>query len=62
METSKIINTNIYFIELLAEEGKELYNEEMDLSTHRVTAPLGTDLSMWVERDKIIEENDNTGL
>lgn len=49
-----ITNNTEDFIEILSDEGKELYNEEMDLSTNRVTAPLGTDLSMWVERDKII--------
>ena len=43
-----IINTTD-FIELIAEEGFELYNANLDIKTNRVTAPLNTDLSDWVE-------------
>lgn len=48
-----IINITEYFIEILDEDGKELYNVELDISTHRVTFPLGTDYSKWIERDII---------
>ena len=41
------------FIELVADEGKELYNATLDIKTNRVTAPLNTDLSNWVEIDII---------
>ena len=51
-----IVNTTEHFIEILAEDGKELYNKEMDISTNRVTMPLGSDYSTWVEREIIIEE------
>ena len=57
-----IINTTEYFTEILSEEGKELYNEELDITTYRVTFPLGVDYSNWIERDIIIEENDDTGI
>ena len=43
-----IINTTD-FIELLADEGKQLYNANLDIKTNRVTASLNTDLSDWVE-------------
>jgi hypothetical protein len=51
------INNTEFFIELLADEGKELYNEELGSITDRVTAPLDTDLSKWLEREilEIIE-------
>ena len=52
-----ITNITEEFIEILSEEGKELYNEELDITTNRITAPLGADLSGWIERE-IIEEND----
>ena len=48
-----ITNITDYFIEILSEEGKELYNEELDVATNRITAPLGVDLSNWIERDII---------
>ena len=48
-----ITNITDYFIEILSEEGKELYNEELDISTNRITSPLGTDISSWIERDII---------
>ncbi len=51
------INITEEFIEILSEDGMELYNEELDITTNRITAPLGADLSGWIERD-IIEEND----
>lgn len=51
-----IVNTTEDFIEILSEEGKELYNEEIDIATHRVTFTLGSDYSSWIERDIIIEE------
>jgi hypothetical protein len=44
-----MITNTIDFIELLAEEGKELYNAKLDIKTNRVTAPLNADLSDWVE-------------
>ena len=50
------INITEFFVEWLADEGKELYNEELDAVTNRITAPLGTDLSKWIERD-IVDEN-----
>lgn len=50
-----ITNTNEYFIEIIAEEGKELFDGEH--VTNRVTAPLGTDLSNWIERDPVPVEN-----
>lgn len=43
-----ITNTTEFFVEIIAEEGKELFNGQE--STNRVTAPLGTDLSNWTER------------
>ena len=49
-----ITNITEDFIEILSEDGKELYNEELDISTHRVTFPLGTDYSKWIERDIIV--------
>ena len=48
-----ITNVTEYFIEILSEDGKELYNEELDVATNRITAPLGSDLSNWIERDII---------
>ena len=48
-----ITNVTEYFIDILSEEGKELYNEELDISTNRITVPNGTDLSNWIERDII---------
>ena len=47
------INYNEFFIEILPEYNKELYNEELDVATNRITAPLGVDLSNWIERDII---------
>ena len=44
-----MITNTIDFLELLAEEGKELYNAKLEIKTNRVTAPLNTDLSDWVE-------------
>ena len=52
-----ITNITDYFIEILSEEGKELYNEELDISTNRITTPFDTDLSGWIERDIILNEN-----
>lgn len=43
-----ITNTTEFFVEIIAEEGKELFNGEQ--TTNRVTAPLGSDLSDWIER------------
>jgi len=48
-----ITNTTDKFIELLSEEGKVFRNG--DSFTNRVTAPIGTDLSAWVEVDKSVE-------
>lgn len=50
------INITEFFVEWLADEGKELYNEELDIATNRITAPLGTDLSNWKERDILTTE------
>ena len=44
-----MITNTTDFIELLADEGKQLYNANLDIKTNRVTAPLNTDLSDWVE-------------
>lgn len=44
------------FIELFAEEGKELFNG--DVACKRVTAPLDDDITMWVERDIMLVEID----
>ena len=44
-----MITNTIDFLELLAEEGKERYNAKLEIKTNRVTAPLNTDLSDWVE-------------
>ena len=52
-----ITNITEEFIEILSEDGMELYNEELDITTNRITTPLDTDLSGWVERD--IEVIDN---
>ena len=49
-----ITNVTEYFIEILSEDGKELYNEELDVATNRITTPLSSDLSNWIERDIII--------
>ena len=57
-----IVNTNEYFIDIFAEEGKELYNEALDITSNRVSVPLNSDYSNWIERDIIIEENDDTGI
>ena len=57
-----ITNITDYFIEILSEEGKELYNEELDISTNRITVPNGTDLSNWIERDIILNDNYNTNI
>lgn len=51
-----ITNITEHFIELLAEDGMELYNQELDISTNRVTFPLGSDISEWIERN-IIDES-----
>jgi hypothetical protein len=48
------------FIDLFAEEGKELWNGEV--ATNRVSMPLGTDYSVWIERDIVIEIVDNDSL
>ena len=48
-----ITNVTEYFIEMLSEDGKELYNAELDVATNRITTPLGSDLSNWIERDII---------
>ena len=48
-----IINNNEFYIEILSEDGKELYNEELDVATNRITTPLSSDLSNWIERDII---------
>lgn len=48
-----IINITDFFIEILSNDYKELYNEEYDISTHRVTLPLGSEYSKWIERDKL---------
>ncbi len=45
------------FIELFADEGKELFNG--DVACKRVTAPLDADISMWVERDIVEPVNEN---
>ena len=47
------INYNEFFIEILPEYNKELYNEELDVATNRITTPLSSDLSNWIERDII---------
>ena len=52
------VNKNEYFIEILAEEGKELYSEELDIVTNRVTFPLNADYSSWIERDIKIEDSE----
>lgn len=58
-----IVNNTEFFIEILPELGKELYNESIDVSTNRLTLPIGADYSNWVERDiQIIEENDNSRI
>lgn len=36
------------FIDLIADDGMEFWNGE--IVTNRITAPLGTDLSQWIER------------
>ncbi len=46
-------NTTEFFIEIIAAEGMELFNGE--LAAGRVTAPIGTDLSHWIEREKVQE-------
>jgi len=45
------------FIDIFAEEGKELWNGE--IVTNRISAPLGTDLSIWTERDIVIETTES---
>jgi hypothetical protein len=45
-----ITNTTDKFREILADEGKILRNG--DSFTNRVTAPIGTHLTAWVEVDK----------
>jgi hypothetical protein len=45
------------YIDLIADEGMELYNGEV--ATNRISAPLGTDLSEWIEREIVIEEDNN---
>ena len=45
------------FIELFADEGKELFNGEV--ACKRVTAPLDADISMWIERDIVVPLNEN---
>lgn len=44
-----ITNITEEFIEILSEEGMELYNEELEIITNRITAPLDTDLSGYKE-------------
>ena len=53
-----ITNITEHFIELLAEDGMELYNQDMDIVTNRITAPLNSDLSGWIERQ--ITQNTDT--
>ena len=47
------------FIDLIADEGKELFNGET--ATNRLSAPLGTDLSAWIERVIVEEVGENYG-
>ncbi len=56
------INYNEFFIEILPEYNKELYNEELDVATNRITTPLSSDLSNWIERDIILNDNYNTNI
>ena len=46
------------FIDIQAEDGFELWNGEV--ATSRISAPLGTDLSVWIEREIVEEEIINT--
>ena len=48
-----IINNNEFYIEIIPDSGNELYNEELDVASNRITSPLGSDLSSWIERDII---------
>lgn len=50
-----ITNTTEHFIEIIAEKGMELFNGQE--TTNRVTAPVGTDLSDWLERIVVLKEN-----
>jgi len=49
-----ITNTTEFFIEIIAEEGMELFNGEQ--TANRVTAPIDTDLSDWIEREQQVQE------
>lgn len=46
--------TEDLFIDLVADDGKEFWNGEV--AANRVSAPTGTDLSVWIEREIVIEE------
>lgn len=50
-----ITNTTEYFVEIIAGEGMELFNGQE--KTNRVTAPIGTDLSGWIEREPVPTES-----
>ena len=43
--------TEDQFIDITPEDGMELWNEELQVATNRISAPLGTDLSGWIERE-----------
>jgi hypothetical protein len=43
------------YVDIIAEEGMELWNGEV--ATNRVSAPIGTDLSMWLERPITLTKN-----
>jgi len=47
-----------FYIEITAEEGKELVNknETPEIRTKKIYVPLEGDYSMWVEEDELIIE------
>jgi hypothetical protein len=49
--------TEDLFIDIIADEGMELWNGET--ATNRISAPLGSDISGWIEREIVIEEDNN---
>ena len=45
-----------YYIHITADNGKLLTNGEVE--TKEVFAPLDSDITMWIEEDEIIENQD----
>jgi len=53
MRIENVITEEGGYIDLFADDLKELWNGKV--AGNRVSVPLGSDYSMWIERDIVIE-------